>query len=199
MKTFLNLRNALLLVGALIFSVNTNAQDQQQHEIGLRLSGLQDFDFIYKKQKAENKWKRYRFAFVNAGYNSSFSNDLISFGFGVGIGVEKRKSLNKNLFFIHGWEPRISLGYRQYKSNEPNNPNPKRTNFDLRPGIGYVLGFHYQVSDKFHINLEAIPSINANFSFDNDDVKDDFSIDAGFNSNAIAVSLIYRFQLQSKS
>ena len=56
-KIILGLILPLVLVGTI------HAQTSEQNfkkEIGIRLSGFDDFDFIYKKQKAENEYKRVR-------------------------------------------------------------------------------------------------------------------------------------------
>ncbi|MEM9687521.1 MAG: hypothetical protein AAF934_11455, partial [Bacteroidota bacterium] len=61
------------------------------------------------------------------------------------------------------------------------------------PELGYVLGFQYNFSESFYLNLETIPSLRGILYVDNDGVRDPLVLNVGFNSNAIALTLAYRF------
>lgn len=157
----------------------------ENRELGIRLTGFQNFDFIYKKGIEENKLTRYRLGFANLGFQNTTNNKNFNFSLGFAIGVEKRRNIAENLQFIHGLEPTLSLAL---------STNDDIFNLSIKPGIGYVLGFQYNVSDKFYVNIETIPSLSTSFIIDNNGFNDMYSINAGFNSNAIALSLVYQFK-----
>ncbi len=180
------MRNKLLFTLVLSLSllfINSNHASAQEvdRELGLRMSGLDNFNFIYKKSKGENKFLRIRAGAFNARFNSE--NEALNVGLTLAIGVEKRKPIDDKLSFIHGLEPSLQV------SGNFNDQN----NFSVNPSLGYVLGFNLNISDSFGINLEAIPSIRASLNIDNDgDVSDSYSF--GFNSNSVALGLVYRFK-----
>ena len=157
----------------------------ENRELGIRLAGFQDFDFIYKKGREENKLTRYRLGFANLDFQNAINNQNFNLSLGFAIGAEERRSIAENLQFIHGLEPTLSLAL---------STTDDIFNLRIRPGIGYVLGFQYNVSDKFYVNIETIPSLSTSFIIDNNGFNDMYSINAGFNSNAIALSLVYQFK-----
>ena len=175
-----------VLMAIFIMSFTSNVFSQEKyHELGLRFSDFQDFDFIYKAQKNPNELIRYRLAFTNGGYQKINENThQFNFNVGFAIGVEKRKSINEKLSFIHGWEPFITVGL---------NTIDKFTNASFQPGVGYVLGFQYALFESFYVNVETIPSISTNFQVNSNEFSDNFNLNAGFNSNAIALTVAYRF------
>lgn len=182
----LSLKKLLFLIG--LFSItNTYAQDKQ-HEIGLRLSSLNSFDFIYKKNKKLNKYTRHRLAFTNITYQRTNQNSF-NLSVGYAIGVEKRRGINAKLSFVHGFEPSIILIFRRNSTN-----NQFRTQLNL----GYILGFQYDFSESLYINLESIPSLTGNFALENGRFDENYQIKAGFNSTAIAITLAYRFDSKNK-
>ena len=173
-----------LTVVALVFLCSNAFSQEKNHELGIRLGSFENFDFIYKKQRQENKFIRHRLAFVNFAYNTTSDNDSYDLGIGYAIGWENRKEIGGNLFFIHGFEPYISVSH---SSNNITNV------WGFQPGLGYVLGFQYNFSESFYLNLETIPSLSGIFIIDDDGFSDTFALNAGFNSNAIALTLAYRF------
>lgn len=158
---------------------------EKSHELGVRFNSFQDFDFIYKVQKDPNKWIRCRLAFTNLGYQKiNTDTGAFNFGLGLAIGAEKRKPINGKLSFIHGWEPFLTVGL---------NTVHDFTNASFQPGIGYVLGFQYDISESFYLNIETTPSIYTTVNINNNDLSDNFNLNAGFNSNALALTVAYRF------
>ena len=82
-----------LLLLFFFVSINSYAQTEEQNsskEVGIRLYGLNNFDFIYKKQKAENKYRRLRLISSNLSI-SDFKDFNTSLSLGLTIGNEKRK------------------------------------------------------------------------------------------------------------
>ena len=187
MKQLSRLAMILVFVLSLFFYQNSFGQSSER-EIGLRLENLQNLDlgFVYKKGKGENKFKRFRLAVLNLGYgNYGDGNDRFALSFGLAIGVEKRKSIADRLQFVHGFEPALFAAYSTLNNQD---------NLQIRPTLGYVLGFQYNVSERFGINVETIPSLSASFQLGDNNSTDNVYVNAGFNSNAAKLSLIYRFE-----
>ncbi|MBO3698702.1 hypothetical protein [Roseivirga sp. E12] len=165
----------ILFIALLAFSqmLNSNALNAQttNRELGLRLTASRGSDFVFKKEKQEGKFKRLRVGLTDLGYSEDFR-----FGLVFGIGIEKRKEIKDQLHFIHGFEPSLSISSRN-------------DNSAARVGLGYILGFQYDVTPNFSANVEAIPFVGANVNRDDGS----FIADLGINSSA-AIGLIYRFQ-----
>ena len=183
----------LFLLSSTLFSSSLFAQAPAQgHEIGVRARGITDFDFIYKKQKAEKRFVRFRagsidFDFAEQGDQQRFATSL-----GFAIGWERRVPIVGKLSFIHAPEPFVNFRFTQ-------NISPVSTSsMRVTPGFGYVLGFMYDISDKFYVNIETTPSISGSMLFNRDGLEDAFSANLGFNSNAVALSFVYKFQKAKK-
>ena len=175
---------AQFLISTLFLSkIIAQTTDQNStKEIGIRMSGLSDFDFIYKKQKAENKYTRLRL--ISTAFSiSDFENFNSLLSLGLTYGREKRKSLNNNFHFINGWEFIGSL------SSSINNDD---LTFSFSPGVGVVLGFQYEISEKFIVNIETIPSLTTNILYSSDYIKIS-NLNFGFDTNSIALGLMYKF------
>lgn len=171
-KTFL-----IGLVAVLAMTCGSTLNAQQNREIGVRLLASQGSDVIFKKEKQPNRFKRFRIGLSNLGYNDFNGRDQFSFSVGAGFGWEKRKAIKENLHFVTGFELRAGFGSFGDNSNGI-------------VGIGYILGFQYDINDNLSAGVETIPNVSTNFG---DSFDSAFSINAGVNSTA-AFSLIYRFQ-----
>jgi hypothetical protein len=159
-----------------------SAQDMSR-ELGLRFSGVQDIDFMYKKSEDGMKYKRYRVAASNVRLLISEGTD---FGFEINLaaGVEKRQNIADKLKFIHGWEPGFNFSLVNSDGS---------TGGDIGVFLGYVLGFQYDFSDKFYVSLETIPTLSVSTFYEDEIFADVIDVNAGFNSNAVAVTLAYKF------
>ena len=137
----MNTKHFILFTFLLLFVTPLSSQNMSR-EIGIRFSGLDDFDFIYKKSADGMKYKRYRIAATNISV-AMVDDTRFSFIFNFARGIEKRKSVNDQLKFIYGWEPGInfSLAYA--------NESALGT---VGIYLGYVLGFQYDFSDKFYVS-----------------------------------------------
>ncbi len=71
------------------------------------------------------------------------------------------------------------------------NAGEDNTQIQLTPGIGYVLGVQYNISDRFYIEVETMPNVNLAIS----NLEGDFviALTAGFDSTAVAVTAVNRF------
>lgn len=191
----LSLKTATLLFVSLLFcglctslSAQTTLADKNLLEIGLRLPNLQNFGFVYKKQKAPNRYTRHRLAVANF-IVENFSSENSRFGIGIGyaIGKEWRKPLGEKIQFIHGPEPAFNISFDSQGGTS-------RT--VLEPTFGYVLGFQLDISDAFYINLETVPSVRLRSVINEGFRTNSHSIIGGFASDALAVTLAYRFPMK---
>lgn len=174
----------LLVLFSTLFGVRSHAQNQPPQEIGLRLTGLENFDLIYKREKNTNQFFRHRLGLINFGVTGKDDTSVSEFGLGYAFGIEKRKSVNEKLNFIHGIEPRIAT---QYSSMDGNT-----IGWDLMVGVGYVLGFQYDFSDRFYVGLETVPALTYARELDGPS-KGTYELNVGFNSSAVALILAHRF------
>ena len=155
-----------------------------KRELGMRLSGFNDFDFIYKKELAPEKYRRYRLGFADLEFSTLGQFQSYGFSAGVAIGSERRRGLTEDLKFIHGAEWLINFGISGQESS---------VDLTLGSGLGVVLGFQYEVSEKFSASLEAVPSLLATYRATDGAAPDYFEIGARFDVNAVALSLVYKF------
>lgn len=176
----------LLLTAIGLYGQSAPEQASETRELGLRFSGFDDFNLFYKKAIAEHKYRRHRFLIGRLSYNSNRADYDVNLGYA--IGTEKRKSIARKLNFFHGWEYSFSIAY----SNSENNSGERNKLFIINPSIGYILGFQLEVSNSFSVSAEVIPSLGGNLSIYSYD-DNQYKIEANLNSNATALSLMYRF------
>ena len=160
------------------------AQDARTRELGLRFTGLEDFDLIYKKSLTEDTYRRYRFftgqlTFIDVGGTS-----VGAFNAGASIGKETRRTIAERVQFVRGPEFFLSLGLSSTEDEYL---------ATVQPGFGYVLGFVYQVSDRFVLGIETIPSVS--LLYGNGDAQV-INFNAGFSSQAVALMAVYRIVSQ---
>lgn len=182
----MNKFTTLLFLFSFWFLTGLDAQTsvrQLDTEIGIRLWGLSDFDFIYKKQKNENRYTRVRFVTGDFTIND-FKNFNSALNLGLGYGKEKHKIINEHLSFIKGWEIIASVG---------NTIAQEQAFFNVSPGLGLVLGFQYDIHENFSLTMETIPSISTYINFAPSGTRVT-GLSMGFNSNHIALGLMYKFQ-----
>jgi hypothetical protein len=182
----MNKFTTLLILFLIIFLPGLNAQTTTRPldtEIGIRLWGLNDFDFIYKKQKKENRYTRIRFVTGDFTIND-FKNFNSALNLGLGFGKETHKPIHEHLSFIRGYEIIASAG---------NTIAQEQAFFYVSPGLGLVLGLQYDISQNFSLTLETIPGISTNINFGPGGTKVT-GLSMGFNSNNIALGLMYKFQ-----
>jgi hypothetical protein len=193
--TPLKTRFLLLTITILLFSSGLNAQTANSREIGLRLWGLNDFDFIYKKQLSDNSYRRLRVALANVGFGITDEVNNYSIRAGVAWGKEHRRPVAEDLLWVHGWEPRFSFGFEMLSYRDEGLPGVDQDTWELsvNPGIGYVLGFQYNVSDRFYVSLESIPSFGLNFTSQKGDALNSLGVGANFSFASVALTLAYSF------
>lgn len=184
-----------LIFFVLISGIALHAQISNTREIGLRFGGLNDFDFIYKKQLTEHAFRRIRVALAEISFDITDDVNLFSFRTGIAWGKEKRRSIAEGLIWVHGWEPRVLLQFNLRSYRDDNIPPQDADDWDLAvsPGIGYILGFQYAFSDHFYVSLESIPSFGLNFTSRRGEALNSLGMGANFSFDHIALTLAYSF------
>ncbi len=175
---------ALCLAVWMLSAQHLNAQSANR-EFGIRFTNLSGFDLIYKKAKSETKWSRYRLGASNFQYYRADSlNKNWQGNLELAIGRETRERIADRAVFYHGFEPRV--GFAFYSSAY----SKQKT---ISPGIGYVLGFLYDISPRACVGVEATPAVYAVFTFENyGETRTAFN-SAGFSLNSLAIAIAYRF------
>ena len=174
------MRYLLPIIFFLTLGCDLSAQNTRTRELGLRFTGLEDFDLIYKKSLTDDTYRRYR---LFSGQLSVLDLNGVSVGvfdLGASIGKETRRTIAERVQFVRGPEFFLSLGV---------NSTDGVLLATIQPGFGYVLGFLYQASDRFVLGIETIPSVS--LLYGNGDVRL-INFSAGFNAQAVALTAVYR-------
>lgn len=168
----------LLLAGSMaVASAQTASSPNRELGIrfqGINLGGPNEFSLVYKKQKAENRYRRWRATFANLSL-TVVDDDNTNIGFNLGFltGMEKRRPLADKFTFNHGWEYGPNLGLQT---------DGESTYLQIGGSVGYVLGVQYQPDNRFFLNLETIPGFGFSLASDDDAVL--FATNLGFQSVA---------------
>ncbi|MCC6727119.1 MAG: hypothetical protein IT258_21630 [Saprospiraceae bacterium] len=187
-------KHVLLLLGlsiCLAHSVSISAQTDAspKRELGFRMSGIDfngfnAFSGIYKKELAENKYRRISGSFGNLNFDKrrAFAGFNLSAGFSVG--VEKRKVAGKKTTLYTA--PEFDMGFSFGTSNTGNS-----TYWSLSPGFSMIFGLQYAFNDDWALTIEGGPggSISVR-KFPNN--PSTFTLNGYFNSN-LALALMHRF------
>ena len=183
---FLALALVLLVMEVSTAQTASPTEDLLQRELGLRFSGFDDFNLMYKKELASGKYRRHRIAIGSVAYNTNRSDFDLNLGYA--FGVEKRKIIKDKLSFISGPDFLMSLSY----SNSEGVTGDRNNQVILAPALGYIIGFNLDVSPSVSISAEIIPSIGASFSiFDYSDNQ--YRVSANFSSTSTALVVAYKF------
>lgn len=188
--------------------------DLQKHELGIRMTSLNNFDFIYKKHRFDEKYLRFSSANIsisnNALENTTFNqfqlpnisdtrNSFYS-SIGFSIGWENRKSISNELWFVHGFEPGIALAFSIEDQAEIQSQT-SNTSFNISPYLGYILGFQYNLSDKLYIGIESIPQIYSSIRYRKSDTgasRQEITNGVIFNFSTLGLNFVYRFSKERK-
>ncbi len=194
LNLFFKKRLKQLLWCLLICCFNQVQAQDKAHEIGVRFSGFNNFSLIYKKQKTENRFMRHRLFSISLLFNSDPEADVFA-RVGYAFGIEKRKKINENFSFFHGFEPftNISFTNREVARDTSLAPLDNNNALNITLGLGYVLGCRYELSKALSLSIEAVPNLSSTYFFDKDDLNRNFRISFGFNSIFANITLGYKF------
>jgi hypothetical protein len=186
------LKNSKILFTSLLclcVLVTINDVSAQDREIGVKLNSLDNFNLVYKKKKADDKYCRYEVAFFNTNFQNAGGKTFFASAVGFSAGIEKRKAITDKLKFAHGFIPGIYFsGYWAYDSNNGNG----QFNVLLRPQLAYAVGVQYHFSDKFYLGLESVPSVSASVGFSENQIVS-YSLMTNINLSTVGLSAVYRF------
>lgn len=189
------LKAFLLLVLVTKISIHTlsaqNSPELRKREIGMRLTGINNFGLIYKYELKDNKYRRLRLVSGDINIqNTDFTN--FNTGFSLAIGSEKRVPISEKAKLLHGPEFVGGFSFSAVRNT---------TNITLRPGAAYTLGFLYQPNEKFNISLEGAVILATTYQFvsGNRDWIDHAALSLQLNSNNLALNLVYCFESKKKT
>ena len=186
----LNFLKVMSIFCLLALSASSNAQSSETvksgKELGVRFSGFNDFNVFYKKGLAENVYRRHRFLLGRLSYENI--SDGISFNLGYAFGKEKRRYLKEDFGFYSGWELTFAYSLASFSDGFGNRTNQH----SLNPSVGLVLGAFLELSPRFILSGEFIPSLTASY-LASEDFDNRFTIIGDFNTSQTALSLMYRF------
>ncbi|OZI08072.1 hypothetical protein BWI93_11235 [Siphonobacter sp. BAB-5385] len=196
------MKRIFLTCAALFVSLSAAfSQDVPTREIGLRTNGFNDLGFVYKKQKSENVYKRYRLAFGNLGLGIVNGSSLVNFSVGGAIGKEKRKSINDRFQVVYGTEfiPRLTVIHSPGGNVSVNDgtmgsitiTNAGNLLLNTSLGIGFVLGAQYNISPKWYVSAEIVPTVSLNGTFGSGITI--YGLNAAFTSSNVGLTGMYRF------
>ena len=175
------MRYLVLLVLLLVTGYSATAQEARTRELGLRFTGLEDFDLIYKKSLTEDTYRRYRFFTGQLTFTNTDGVSIGNLNLGASIGKERRSSVADRVDFIRGPEFFLSLGGVATDDD---------VLVTIQPGFGYVLGLQYNVAERFYVGLESIPSVSILYG---NGLTQIVALNAGFSSTFVALTAVYRF------
>jgi hypothetical protein len=163
---------------------------------GINFNGVTSFSAFYKKQKAENVFKRYSFIVGNIDFQDAADRkSSLTLNAGLAVGREKRRSLDRKLVFYRGPEFRFNINLASneviFSNNFPGTVVIQRSSYNFGVGFGYVVGLQHNFNDLWAINLETIPSVRVNANFFSDS---DTAVSAGAGlSNIVSLGIVRRF------
>lgn len=142
--------------------------------------------FVYKIQKAENRYLSYDLLATNFGFISGNDNTLSNFSTGLAVTFEKRNDIGEKAQFIRGWSPGIN--FRLIARNDDD------TTTTISPSLGYRLGFLYQASENFYVSLQGQIVSRLNLQFDGNNENSFTTFGVEFSQQDVSVNLVYRFK-----
>lgn len=172
----------LVLILLLIMMITSSLQAQEKaREVGVRASGLDDFSLIYKQQNAKGNFTRFRLGVAELNYQEVDGESFFAANGTISIGWERRKEIADRFQFLHGPEPFIGGQYT----------DSGLSSATVRAGLGYVVGFQYEPSERFYVSLEIIPSVGVDMSFQDNGV-DRYRAHGSLSNQSAALVGVYR-------
>jgi hypothetical protein len=185
-------KQTMLLVGLAMCLCHTSLFSQAdaapKREFGIQINGINfngftPFSGIYKKQLAENKYRRISGSFGNLQLDGVRSNVNFQFSAGLSVGVEKRKVVGKKSLVYTAPEFNIGMSFGKSSNFDPY--------WSISPGVSWVFGLQYDINEYWALNFEGGPGAFFSFrQFPGNSLN--FSIGGSFSSN-IGVAIMHKF------
>lgn len=155
-------------------------------EFAVRFIPLNYVDFVFKSEKKVDRIRRFRLMASSIAFATGQKNTSLLANIGFAYGIEKRKDLGVNTYFQHGWEPFMMINLNQ---------GNKYMMSQITLGVGYVLGFTHNFSDKFAMGFEMIPTLSTNRSISSTpSAPQPFKLNSSFSASSVAFSFVYRIR-----
>jgi hypothetical protein len=169
-----------------------SAQRGSARELGFRTNAYNEFNAIYRRPKSgsKNKYDRWRLGLVDFQLSRIHADPIERYlAVGLAYGLEMRKPIVDQLYFVHGPEASVFMGWtRDFRRKSPRN-----LFVDNGIAFGYALGVQYQFKEPFFLGIETLPGLSIGFSRSlNNDNFNIVEFDGGFISVAV-FSFGYRF------
>ncbi len=182
----------MLLVGLAVClsatSLFSQTDSAPKREFGIQISGVNfngftPFSGIFKKQLAENKYRRISGTFGNLQFEGVESNLNFQLSGGLSVGVEKRKSVGKKTQLYSATEFNMGLSFGKSSRNDPY--------WSISPGLSWVFGLQYDINEYWAVNFEGGPGASVSIrKFPGNGLN--YSLGGSFSSN-IAVAVMHKF------
>lgn len=218
------MKKASIIIVTILVSFSASfAQEEtaKVREAGLTFSNFSSFGLTYRFGNENAVWRLNALTGNSSNYTTDNSDNYYfydsltqessyetvnkSSNVNISFGREYRKLLAEKLEFRYGMD--LSLGYSSQKSERSSDDdtyiystiNNRRT---ITPGINFVLGFNYLISDAIVLGAEVKPNMSYNIiktesesGYDDNRTVREYSTNAftyGL-SNSVLLSLAYRF------
>lgn len=153
-------------------------------EVGLSISGLFDYGFLYKKQMGEQRYLSLRALAFLATTREGESGE--STRLNMLVGIEKRRPIAGKLWLVHG--PELSF-HVQYDYNAAHQ-------LFAGAGPGYMLGAQFHFAEPCYLQFQVSASLQATYQYQDprtgQPARDLWGAEAGFNTSNVGLSLVYR-------
>ena len=164
---------------------DTLAQTGPAREVGVRVTGLENFAILYKRARTQDRYLRYNFLFGNISVVAGDATDNVgALSLGGSVTWERRRRLGDRLDLVTGPTPSASAGV--VTGNEV-----AVYNFGVR--FGYLVGVQYYVSERFYVGLDVVPGIGANYTGIGGEQGNLFSFNLGLMNSGAGLSGVVRF------
>jgi opacity protein-like surface antigen len=175
-----HMKNFTISILCLLLSSSSILSQDHKYEVGLRLTSFDSYGSIVKVRNKNGNYQRFRVATANLRFSVRQEETNLGTSGQISYGIEKRRKINNDLIFYHGFEPFIGLSITAHEN----------TSGSAFLGLGYVTGLQYAINNKFSASLEIIPSLRQSLGMNGGQGA---VTEAAFNINNIAISFVHCF------
>ncbi|MBK8702423.1 MAG: hypothetical protein IPN33_01600 [Saprospiraceae bacterium] len=172
----------LITDGGIIYTPKTT--EAAPREVGLSVSGLFEYGFLYKKQLREQRYLSLRTLALLATAREDQSGE--STRLTATCGIEKRRPIAGKLWLVHGPELTFHVQYENNASHQ----------LFASAGPGYMLGAQFHFAEPCYLQFQVSASVQATYQYqgprNGQPARDLWGATAGFNTSNVGLSLVYR-------